>query len=323
MKGFFAKLADPFLYLFWRAQFSVLRAFPPLAGIVSSVSIGAANSRMAWIKALFRTAVRAPYALWLHWRNKRENRTVLPRANIVVTTRCTRNCDKCSAHIPDLKRHEDIPVRDLADDIRTLLSCVDHIYDAYLMGGEPFLHPDMDEIIRTCAESKKVGHISVPTNGTVFPAAKVLAALREAKATVKISKYPSAVQPDVERLKSILKENGVRYTHSSSTFWYDTGGGRPQEGSEKRRFSVCFQQLCFLYLHGKLSLCGEAGILMEEGVIPDCREDYIDLRSAGPSSFSEQLRKLMRKRTVSACSYCLGYTYKSPKFPVAVQRESR
>jgi len=60
---------------------------------------------------------------------------------------------------------------------------------------------------------------------------------------------------------------------------------------------------------------------MEEGFLPDCGEDYIDLRTTDPAAFREQYRKLLKKRVVSACSYCLGDTYMTPQIPVAVQRE--
>jgi hypothetical protein len=159
---------------------------------------------------------------------------------------------------------------------RALLARADYIYDIELTGGEALLHPDLDEVLRLCADSGKVKHIGVQSNGTVIPAEKVLAAIKEAKATVRISDYGPALQPDVEKLKSILLEKGIRFTHSNDSFWYDIGAlGQSKEGLAKRRFSVCLQ------------------------------------------------RKLKKKRVLTACHYCLGATYKSPKVPVAVQREGR
>jgi len=61
-------------------------------------------------------------------------------------------------------------------------------------------------------------------------------------------------------------------------------------------------------------------MLIEEGRIPDCKEDYIDLRATSPAAFRGQWQKLLEKQTLSACSYCLGHTYKSPRAPVAEQR---
>jgi len=304
-------------------QIGILRGCPPLCGVVIKFSMGAANSPALWIKTLFRIAVRTPGALLIHFRNKWQSRVTLSHVGIIATTRCTLKCDKCLGHIPDMKSHVDIPASDLVSDLQSLFACVDYIYNIVLSGGEAFLHPGLDEIIRACAESGKISDISVQSNGTVIPDMKVLTALREAGATVKISRYPETLQPDVEKLKQLLRESGIRYTHQSGTFWNDMGGfGQWQEGAARRRFSVCPQQLCHSFVKGKFFLCCKSAVLLEEGVVPDCEEDYIDVRATGSAAFEGQLRKLFKTRTLVACSYCLGNTYNSSRVPVAVQRVS-
>jgi len=319
---FFKKLVRPFVYLFWRTQISILRACPPLAGLVTSRCIGSDRSPKLWVKTFFRIAVGIPRAISQHWRDKKSKRVVIHRVTICVTTRCTLNCDKCIGHVPDVKDPQDTPLPTLLDDIQALFSCTAFVYNLNLSGGEPFLRSDLDEIIRVCAASGKAGSIDISTNGTVIPSAKVLAALREANVTVKISKYTPVLQPDVEKLKSVLRENGIRYMHEGGEFWFDTRSlGQLQAGSAKRRFSVCAQRMCMLYMFGKLHLCTISVVLTEEGVIPDCREDYINLRVTSPTAFREQWKKLQKKHVISACSYCMGCSFESPKAPVAVQRE--
>jgi len=322
MATFLEKALDPLKYFFWKAQIRVLRACPPLGDFVIRRHADAMNSRKVWVKILFRLVLRMPGMVCRHWRNQRENRVELPRVSILVTTRCTLRCDKCQAHIPDLKSRRDMPTNDLIHDIRSLLSCVDYIYGVVFTGGEAFLHPDFDQIIRVCGASDKVDYLCVATNGTVIPDAKLLAALREAKVKVFISGYPPALQPDVEKLKLLLEENGIFYSHDSRASWYDLGDfGQLQAGPEKRRFRVCSQQAsCLPYLNGKLHLCTESALLMEEGLIPDCKADYIDVRAACAAAFRGQWRALLKRRAVSACAYCLGCTYKTPRVPVAMQR---
>jgi len=318
---FFKRVADPFVYLFWRAQIGILRACPPLCGVVIELGMNADRSRRLWIRTLFRVAVRAPRAVFLHLRDVKEKRVVLPRISVGVTTRCTLNCDKCIARIPELKIHRDIPAQVLVRDLRSLFSCVAQIYDLNISGGEAFLHPDLDVIIRACGESGKAGALDVTTNGTVIPAAKVLEALRETKASVRITRYPPALQPNVEQLKHLLKENGIPYVHEVGEFWFDTGTlGQAQSGSAKRRFSVCSQQLCLPYFDGKLYVCNASLALIEGGFTPERSDEYIDLRAVSPAEFRGQWRKLRKKRVISACSYCLGCSYEAPKVPVAVQR---
>jgi len=287
--------------------------------------MGAATSRKTWILTLLRVTAQLPSAFSQCFGDKAKKRIVLPRVTIPVTTRCTLCCDKCLAHIPDLKNHRDIPIDDLIQDISALLSCVDHIYVVELSGGEAFLHPNLDEVIQACLDTGKVGHISVLSNGTVIPGAETLAALREAKATVQISKYSCVPTSKAEALKRVLEENEISYVHAGVRSWHDMGRfAQLQAGSAKRRFSLCILTLCFVYFKGKLHRCsGKAAILSEEGCLPDCEGDYIDLREIHPRGFPEALKKLLKKHVTSACSYCLGGTYKSPEIPVAAQRQSR
>ena len=314
------KAADPLKRLFWKTQIGLLYACPPIAAI-SRFSMGADRSRKSWVKTMFWVAAQAPRTVFLHCRDKISRRIVLPRVSLPVTTRCTLNCDKCIAHIPDIKKRRDIPSRDLLQDLQVLFSGVDYIYTLNLNGGEAFLHPELDKIIRACADSGKAGNMELTTNGTVVPDAAVLTALRDANVMVKISGYPPALQPNAAKLKQALEENGVHYIYQKSAFWYDSGDhSRLQDGLERRRFSVCAQRLCMPLYYGKLYLCSESAVLLEEGLIPDCKEDYIDLRKIDPAAFRGEWRRLRKRRAVSACSRCMGNTYETPKIPVALQR---
>jgi len=309
-------------HCFWKAQISALRACPPLCGAVSEASLGVYRSRGAWTKTLFHAVRGAPRIAARHYSNKRRGRIELARVGVVLTTRCTLRCDKCMAHIPDLKRREDIPTDDLLRDIRSLLARVDHIYDVFLTGGEAFLHPGLAQIMRLCAASGKVGRVAVLTNGTILPGAALLAALRETKTIVKIGNYPRALQPEAEGLKALLRDGGISFTHESSAYWRDMGPpGQPQAGSARRRFGVCPEQLCLPLLNGRLYLCGTPAISSEGGFLPLCEDDRIDLRASDPALFREQLRALLRRRELSACACCAGNTYQTPRVPVAAQRE--
>jgi len=323
-KGAAKKAARPLEHVFWRAQIGVLRACPPLCGVAARVSLGAPNSKAVWVKTLVQVAAQTPRALARHWRDRREGRAVLPRVTVFVTLRCTLNCDKCAAHVPNRRERRDcrdIPADKLIADIRALLERVDQIYVIYLTGGEPFLHPDLGEIIQACAASGKVNGINIATNGTVVPGEKTLAALRDPKVSVKISNYGAALQPGVERLKKALRANGTEFSHESGTAWSDMGGdGRLMGGSARRRFSVCSEQLCTPLYRGRLHVCGESALWAEEGLIPE-GGDFIDVRAADPAQFREELRALRKKRVLSACAYCLGNTYRTPRVPVAQQRE--
>ncbi|MDR0883210.1 MAG: radical SAM protein [Oscillospiraceae bacterium] len=320
MKNILQKVLDPFVYLFWAAQIQILVAFPPLHGLAIKHGMNADRSRKLWIKLLFQVLVRAPGAFFAHVSDKIRRRTVLPRVSYAVTTRCTLNCDNCIVHVPDIEHPADIPAERWIEDLQALLQCVDTIYVLTLAGGEAFLHPQLDELLRFCAASSQIGDIDVATNGTIIPNEEVLAALRDAKATVRISRYGAALQPKVEELKSRLKEYSIAYMHEAGGYWYKPVSlDEIQPGSTKRRYRVCAQQLCLVYYHRQIHKCTASAVLAEVGDRIEAI-DYVDLRDLSPAAFRAAYQRWHKKRELTACAYCPGASYEAPRVPVAVQR---
>jgi len=319
------KWTEPFARLFSRAQINIIYACPPLCGIVPKDTYNTYQDRRLYIKRSLSVAAQVPRAVARHWRDRREKRVVLPRAAIIVTTRCTLKCDKCLSHVPDLGSQRDAPTHELLEDLRALLSCVGYIYDVCISGGEPFMHPGLDLIVRACADSGKIGNIKVITNGTIVPGETLLAALRDAKARVNVSKYATVPQPNLENILAVLKDNEIcHYVISADNdFWVDTESFGPlKEGSPARRYSDCFCRLYYVLLSGKQYPCCQSAFLAYDGRIPEHEGDFINIRTVSPAAYRGELSKLNEKSAVSACAYCLGSNYKSPTVPTAIQREA-
>jgi len=311
-------------YLFWRTQIAVLRVCPPLAGVLGRISLGAANSNKVWLKSFLVLLWNLPRIVVQHLHNKLAGRVVMPRLAMPITTRCTLNCDKCVACIPDLTYQQNIPAEELIADIQKIFSCVDYVYATILTGGEAFLHPQLDEILWACANTGKTDAISIQSNATIMPNAKVLAALKNTNTTVKITQYVPALQPRVEQFKQLLREHDVRFTHESAEFWSDHGElGQFQSGCPRKRYRVCSQSMCMIYLRGKFHLCTRSAMSQLENKFPLPAEDFIDVRAIQPQEFARQWKALAKTRTLAACNYCLGNSYKSQRIPVGVQRKRK
>ena len=323
MKTLAKKLVDPVIYLFWWVQIGFLVACPPLHGLVLRYGLNSARSFRLYIQLLFKILMRIPLAILRHFDDRRKKLTVLSRVILAVTTRCTLNCDKCSAGISDLKTHEDIPIDELISDMDALLACTDKIYLITITGGEPFLHPQLAQCIDHISKTGKVQHINLITNGTIIPDESTLITLKNAKAFVQISKYPDELQPNAERLKYVLTEYGIEYIHEIGDYWMDMdSSGSVQEGNPKRRFRVCIQRLCAYYFHGKLHPCASSSCLLNNGVIADFKEDYLDLRlPISPEDFTQKWQQLQKRSHLTACRYCKGFSHETPRVPIAVQRK--
>ena|GEM_PF-753410 len=322
MKKLLERLCDPFVRLFWMLQIGIMNACPPLQSLVLNLGVNSERSAKLWLKLFFQVLVRLPVVLFQHLHDLKNKRVVLPRVALGVTSRCTLNCDKCMVRIPDLEVREDVPVDEILKSLDTLFACVDQIYVLCLSGGEAFLHPDLDKIVLYAMNSDKVGKVDVSTNGTLIPNEKTLNALRDADCTVRITAYAPELQPNVEKLKAALKEKGIHYIHASGDYWYDFDRiPKKQKQLAKRRYNICAQRMCLVFFRGKLHLCTPALALNVGEIIPDCKTDYIDLNS--PMTYEEfriQWSMLRNWQPISACDYCLGSSYDTPRVPVAVQR---
>jgi len=300
----------------------LLRKCPPLYGIVCNFGLNAANSTRLWLKAVFWLALHTPGALLQHLRNKLRGRVVLSRVSLFPTTLCTLNCTQCITRGPHLHSREHVPFDVFVQDMAALFTCIDKVYALVFSGGEALLHPQLADILRLCASYGKAEQINLQTNGTVMPNDDVLAALKETSTVVKISRYPAALQPDVEQFKALLARHGIVHWHDNGEHWLDFGPfGQPQSGDPKQRFRVCVQTVSAPLYHGKYHLCCESATLMQQGHIADCPQDYIDLRAIAPHEFAAQWKQLQKRRCLSACAYCQGHTYHSPKIPIAQQEE--
>ena len=85
-----------------------------------------------------------------------------PFVTLYVTTRCDEKCVHCFYW----DRLNPKPNRDFTlEEFERTLRSMDEIYNLFLGGGEPFLRPDLADIILCAANVNRVGNVYVPTNG--------------------------------------------------------------------------------------------------------------------------------------------------------------
>ncbi|MEZ5367348.1 MAG: radical SAM protein [Bryobacterales bacterium] len=85
-----------------------------------------------------------------------------PFVTLYVTTRCDERCVHCF-YWDQLNPK---PNRDLTlDELCRTLDSMDEIYNLFIGGGEPFLRPDLPDILLHAAQTNHVANVYTPTNG--------------------------------------------------------------------------------------------------------------------------------------------------------------
>ena len=256
------------------------------------------------------------------------------RVEIVLTTKCSLCCKDCANLIQyynirggvkpsyHIKHSENIRA------IRRLLSITDEIHDFGILGGEPFLYPQLFDIVKLLIEQEKIFQVRITTNGTVLPKdEKLLNLLSSNKILVVISNYgdKSKFLPELEK---VFSEKGIRYeVFLENGQWVDFGGIEYRNRTEdklRRQFRNC-RSFDHSMIHGKIHVCPRSSNGMDLGIVPNCPDEYIDLFEEGISK--KELRKKLWKfiqrsglKKVTACNYCDQGVYPLKMITPGLQR---
>ncbi len=250
------------------------------------------------------------YTEWF-WNVRNEN--ALSFLDLPITSRCTLNCKYCMQYLPIRDQRQDIPFSQISLWWDCLVKHFPYIMEVSIMGGEPFLHPFLGEIVEYIEMSTDIS-IVVTTNGTVMPNDQTIEKLKKHNVFVSISDYSVSLPYLADRINEFenrLKESGIRVERKTH-LWIDQGRFKKSINTEstdcaRSHFQLSDNKLwyCTLQAAGnKANLC-----LAEKGV------DYIDLNSE--YSPLDLYRFSNSKTKTTVCNLCSSRERQS--VPVAEQ----
>lgn len=159
------------------------------------------------------------------WNLRWRNRCVLSKIDTVITSRCTLKCTNCNMFIGHASTSEDMSLESLKRNFDTFFDSVDFVYEYTLLGGEPFLHKELSEIISYLGTKygERIGKINLISNGTVLPNEKILDTLTKYKVSVHISDYTVSLNYGDKLAKVVdsLSNAGIEYYVIPNNVWKD------------------------------------------------------------------------------------------------------
>ncbi|MFP3153306.1 hypothetical protein LQZ18_02520 [Lachnospiraceae bacterium ZAX-1] len=264
----------------------------------------------------------------------------IDKMSLVVTTRCDLKCKLCDEFIPQHKPFADMTLDEERMLLNALFSVADYVKLLHLSGGgEPFLHPQLAEMIDiACEYADKFDELMVFTNSTIAISSKLLDAFvrNKEKLIVHCSNY--GLMPErSEMLYQTLRENGIKhritkYYGDDQDYggWVDFGDWESRNRTADELSSIFVNCGITRIMYGNwrtrdgtVHWCQRSQRGMELGLIPDCPDDYVNLLD--DTSIEEKLekfREIMSTSYLSACNYCSGNhgtDDKSKRFPAGVQ----
>lgn len=231
--------------------------------------------------------------------------TIIPKLNVIVTEKCSLRCRDCRALIPLVEHPADEPIELVKKEIDQILASVDRVVDIEPIGGEPFLYPDLAELLCFLCSKDKVDNVWITTNGTILPDADLTAALRHEKIYVEMSNYGHIEQ--MAKTVHYFEAHGIQFSVFPNQIWSDVGGTECRNRSLdalKKEYSNCNCQYVLKYVwDNKIWICPRAPRLSTLGVF-ESEHDYIDLEKEDRESLRDKLTGFFFQEYAEACNYC-------------------
>lgn len=228
---------------------------------------------------------------------------VLPQAEMHLSDACNLNCRGCT-HFSPLFHSIDADFASRVGDVRKLASKFTHIVEFFLLGGEPFLNPEIAAYVEEIHNILPRTKLSIVTNGLLMPRLPqdVLDCIRQTRTFISISEY-APTHEIIDEITARLEKAGVKYALRS--FDSKQMFNKPIEVVPSGKYpQKCISDGCVNIYKGKICRCPTLmyAFKFNEAFgthLPT--EGIMDLEEAPAGS--ELLKKL--RESVPLCAHCV------------------
>lgn len=257
------------------------------------------------------------YCYYAGIENGYDKKLYLPYCVLCITSKCSLKCKNCAAFITKYKQKKDYTLSYVKENFGQILDAVDGILELELMGGEPFLCSEFNDILLWCIHENKIRAVKIVTNGTIMPGEDTWEILKHNKVKLVVDDYGNYSY----KFKEIIEEaekRSVRCEKQRLQSWYQIEPiekhGFAQEQLENI-FSNCNFRTCIGMTNGRFYHCNVAGHMNAVGMLEDCDSDYIQLEGVSYESgiLRNKIKALLNCKYIKACDFCSLYLNKEIK----------
>lgn len=262
------------------------------------------------------------------WPFKHKNKVHIYQTDVLVTERCTLNCSHCNMFMPHFEAPIHRDFKTIINDIDSFFDKVDYVSIFHLVGGEPFLYPNIEDVVRHIVINymDKIDKLIITTNGTIKPKDSMLELLKINDIILSVSDYTDKlenIKTKVLKVLEVYKSKNINHYVRNEIEWYDFGdlrikGGRTTEELIKH-FDSCTAPFRGLN-DGKFYYCHLNTSAVRTNLFPLNDNDYIKIDNVS----KEQLLKFDLGFTdlgyITFCDNCNGCNT-GIKIPVSYEKQ--
>jgi len=262
------------------------------------------------------------------WPYKYKNIVHIFQSDVLVTEKCSLNCSHCNMFMP----HYEFPIHRELDtiisDIDSYFNIVDYVSVFHLVGGEPFLYPNIENVITHILKNyiTKIDKLIITTNGTILPKDSIIQLLKDNDVILSVSDYSDKlefVKSKITKVLNVYKNNNINHYVRNEIEWYDFGDLRVKKNLPTddliKHFDSCTAPFRGLN-DGKFYYCHLNTSAVRTKLFPLSENDYVDINTIS----KEDLLKFDLGYTdlgyITFCDNCNGCNT-GIKVPVSYEKQ--
>lgn len=256
--------------------------------------------------------------------NNLKNETTVPAGEerldfnvvtFIVNQKCSLECKHCGQYMnsyPHEKR-VNIPLASIKRDIDKFFDAVDMVGVVSIIGGEPFLHPDINDIVAYILSKDNFGALNVTTNGICNITEDMLRGFDSDRVKVTFSDYTKSLSPRQVAVflanVDLVEKMGIIY--SIGTPIWSLPSSLSQKDHTVAEMTAMKREcpsiwLCMSVKNGRFFPCSKTEPVHSLGIV-DFETDYVDIaNSASAKDLKEDLRSVLARDYYQTCRYCGG-----------------
>jgi len=238
------------------------------------------------------------------------DQSISPSVTILINERCNLNCQDCAAFVPLNNDPKTYDSKTIITALKNYCKSFDFVYRICIMGGEPFLHKEINKILEAVLELDNVLFIDIATNGTILPQQRTMNLIDDLGATLEISDYGDVSRKMPEIIEECQKRNIIHFIQKYE-FWGTIGEVRDRSRdflNSTETFLKCTANIGITnHIVGEnLSRCIFSAMSSRLKLTPEFSGDQINL-CKHIENFTEKVRNFtFRSKPLDACNYCLA-----------------
>lgn len=175
--------------------------------------------------------------------------------DVHVTDHCNLNCKGCTHFAPLVEQEVFKDPDQVGKDLRELAKKF-VIKKIHLLGGEPLLHPRVNEFVKNAREAFPRTSISVITNLLLVEQMpeSFWNTLRQYNVKLEYSLYPPLI-PRLKKIEDFLKNKDVKFDMLQSATSFQKRTNSKGDSSIEKAFKTCGRKVCVTLWNSRLYNC--------------------------------------------------------------------